>query len=584
VNTLGIILARAGSKGLPGKNVAPLLGRPMIAYTIEHALAARSLDRVVVSTDGAEIAQVARLMAVEVIDRPAALAGDLATVDAAARHALQAAEAVGGQRYDAVVILYGNVPLRPADLIDRAVAKLESSGADSVQSLCPVGKMHPYWMKKLGGPDGDRIEDYQPNTVYRRQDLPAVYQLDGGIIAVRRQALLTIVPGQPHAFLGQDRRAVITRPGEVVDVDTSADLAVAEALLRQPQELKVVHPPLIVAGCSIDARSPVYVIAELGVNHDGSRHRALELTVAARQTGADAIKLQLFTADHLLSAEARLAQYQQSEADVRAMLRRLQLDDAAMAQVRARARELNIAFIVTCFSLEDVSRVAALDVDAVKVASPDCVNLPLIQALLDLGKPLLISTGAADRQELDPVARLLQARQVPAAFLQCVSCYPTADLDASLAAIRDLPCDFLAGYSDHTTSIHTGGLAVAAGATIIEKHLTYDRAAAGPDHAASLDPQQFQQYVAFIRQAQIMRGSIRKEVLSCEQDVRSVSRLTHCAERALPAGHVLTREDVTIKRPGTGLPAAMLPGVVGRKLLRPVRADHLLHVGDVERN
>lgn len=584
MNTLCIILARAGSKGLPGKNVAPLLGRPMIAYTIEHALAARSLDRVVVSTDGAEIAEVARLMGVEVIDRPAALAGDLATVDAAARHALQAAEAVGGQRYDAVVILYGNVPLRPADLIDRAVAKLESSGADSVQSLCPVGKMHPYWMKKLGGPDGDRIEDYQPNTVYRRQDLPAVYQLDGGIIAVRRQALLTIVPGQPHAFLGQDRRAVITRPGEVVDVDTSADLAVAEALLRQRQELKVVHPTLIVAGCSIDARSPVYVIAELGVNHDGSRQRALELTVAARQAGADAIKLQLFAADHLLSAEARLAQYQQSEADVRAMLRRLQLDDAAMAQVRTRARELNIAFIVTCFSLEDVSRVAALDVDAVKVASPDCVNLPLIQALLNLGKPLLISTGAADRQELDPVARLLQARRVPAAFLQCVSCYPTADLDASLAAIRDLPCDFLAGYSDHTTSIHTGGLAVAAGATIIEKHLTYDRAAAGPDHAASLDPQQFQQYVAFIRQAQIMRGSIRKEVLSCEQDVRSVSRQSLCAVRDLPAGHVLTREDVTIKRPGTGLPAAMLPGVVGRKLLRPVRADHLLHIGDVERN
>ena len=319
MKTLGIILARAGSKGLPGKNVVPLLGRPLIAYTIEQALAARSLQRVAISTDSAEIAQVARLMDVEVIDRPAELAGDLATVDAAARHALHAAEAVGGQHYDAVVILYGNVPLRPADLVDRAVAKLESSGGDSVQSLCPVGKMHPYWMKKLSGAGGDVLEDYQPNTVYRRQDLPAVFQLDGGIIVVRRDALLTVVAGQPHAFLGQDRRAVIAQPGEVVDVDTAADLAVAEGILRQRRG--AAQPSLRVGGRTLDARSPVYVIAELGVDSTTAPAPALmQLLQAAKDAGAGSTVKRQLDRDRCASERASfLAKYQQGEADVRQM-------------------------------------------------------------------------------------------------------------------------------------------------------------------------------------------------------------------------------------------------------------------------
>jgi len=227
MRTLGVILARAGSKGLPGKNLADLCGRPLLAWTIEHSRAAKCLDHIVVSTDGPALAAEAVRHGITVVDRPADLASDTATVDSAARHAVETIEHQSGQRFDAVVILYGNVPLRPADLIDRAVAKLAATHADSVQSVCPVGKMHPYWMKKLGASgagETDRLEAYQPNTIYRRQDLPPVYMLDGGIIAVTRQSLFTVVPGQPHAFLGGDRRAVVTAPGEVADVDTAVDL------------------------------------------------------------------------------------------------------------------------------------------------------------------------------------------------------------------------------------------------------------------------------------------------------------------------------------------------------------------------
>ncbi len=229
--TLCIILARAGSKGLPHKNLLPLAGQPMIAWTIQHALAARGLDKVVVSTDGREIADIARGLGVEVVARPPELASDTATVDSAARHAVLELEKATGATWDPIVILYANVPLRPRNLIDDAVAKLRATGCDSVQSVCPVGKMHPYWMKKVTGPDSDVLEPYVENTVYRRQNLPPVYMLDGGIIAVTRESLLTEFPGQPHAFLGQDRRALITQPGEVVDVDTAVDLKIAEARL-----------------------------------------------------------------------------------------------------------------------------------------------------------------------------------------------------------------------------------------------------------------------------------------------------------------------------------------------------------------
>lgn len=231
---LGIVLARAGSKGLPGKNETILAGKPLVVWTIEHALASRLLRRVVLSTDGEKLANIGRASGVTVLMRPPELASDIATVDSAARHAVLAIEQQERCTYDHLVILYGNVPLRPADLTDRALTKLRDSGCDSVQSVYPVGKMHPFWMKTLGGPQGDSLLMYQDNQIYRRQELPPVYMLDGGIIAVTRASLFKVQPGQPHAFLGQDRRAIVTQPGQVVDIDSDLDLRLTRAMLEAP--------------------------------------------------------------------------------------------------------------------------------------------------------------------------------------------------------------------------------------------------------------------------------------------------------------------------------------------------------------
>ena len=587
---LGVILARGGSKGLPRKNVRSLGGMPLVAWTVRCAQGERRLDDVLLSTDAEDIARVGRAMGVRVVERPGELAGDTAMVDSAARHAVQGYERDEGRRVDAVVILYGNVPLRPQGLIGRAVGLLASSGADSVQSVCPVGKFHPYWMHRVV--DGDMLEPYEANRVYRRQDLPPVYQLDGGLIAVTRASLFTVREGEPHAFLGEDRRAVLTKPGEVVDVDTMADLAVARALLKQDEgagpegagELEgfAIGAKRVGAGCGC------YVIAELGVNHDGDVGRALELVAGAKGAGADAVKVQLFDARLLLSAEAEMAAYQVGAgADARDMLDRLQLGVEDLGRVREEARRAGLGFVATCFSLELVGALCGLGVDAVKVASPDAVNLPLVEAVLGVGKPVLVSCGACDEGELAGAIDLCRWQVLRGGdgvgFMQCVSAYPPPQGEARLGEIASLKRLWggVVGYSDHTTALDTGALAVAAGALVIEKHLTYDRGAAGPDHSASFDPAQFGEYVRRVRAAERAMGDGVKRVMPYEEDVRRVSRQSVCAVRDLAAGDVVRREDVTVKRPGTGVPAVRLAEVVGKRLVSAVRADHLIQEGDV---
>ncbi len=330
-------------------------------------------------------------------------------------------------------------------------------------------------------------------------------------------------------------------------------------------------------------KSP-YIIAELGVNHDGSLSRALELVEAAHHAGADAVKLQWFETDRLLSSAARLAQYQQQAAadDPFALLRGLELGPHEMQTIVESAHGLGLHTIVTVFSLELVGPADRLPWDAYKVASPDIINRPLIERLMSTGKPLLVSTGAADAQEIQFVAQWLGAH--PHVLMQCVSAYPTPDESAALAGIRGLSdaASIPLGYSDHTTATDTGALAVAAGASILEKHLTLDQTGPGPDHATSLEPAQFAEYVRLAHRAHAMLGESGKRVLAIEQDVRSASRQSIVVTRRLDAGHVITRDDLTIKRPGIGIEPWRMDEIIGRRLARAIEADTPLVMRDLE--
>ncbi len=237
MNVLGVILARAGSQGLKSKHLRPLLGRPVISYTFDHARASKRLSRVVVSSDCSSILSMATREGFETVSRPAELATSDASVQAAMLHALRAVESESEFRADALVVLYGNIPVRSEGVIDRAIGMLEETGCDSVRSWCPVGKWHPAWMAKL---DGDRVEPLQPGSIHRRQDLTPLFLHDGAVVAVSRASMLRgeANPTDPHAFFGTDRRGFETGVGETVEIDQLRDLYWAEAVLRDRTELR----------------------------------------------------------------------------------------------------------------------------------------------------------------------------------------------------------------------------------------------------------------------------------------------------------------------------------------------------------
>jgi len=595
---LGVILARAGSKGLPDKCVRPLLGRPLIEYTIDHALAARRLSAVVLTTDSPAARRIAAARGIEVIDRPPELATDTASVDAAARHAVQVWEQRHGAHVQVVVLLYANIPVRAAGVIDRALELLERSGASSIRTVAPIGRHHPDWLHRL---EGDRMVQFRPNSISRRQDLEPLYYHDGAVIAVTRAALFEALssPDDQQAFLGPDRRALVQRCEDAVDVDEPFDLAVAEAILRAarpgnadplPAEPAPGGPVLKLGSRTIADGAPAVIVAEAGVNHNGSLDEALRLVDAAAESGADAVKFQLFRAAELATDGAALAAYQRAGgapdrsydriASQREMLQRLELTDEDFAAIRRRCAERGLSFLATPFSPADVARLTALDPAAIKIASTDIDNTPLLRAAAGTGRLLILSTGAALLEEIDAAVRRLSEWGCAGRLmlLHCVSCYPTPLKVTNLRAVATLRRRFgvLTGLSDHTTSALTGGWAVALGARLLEKHFTLDRSAPGPDHAMSLDPAGLRRYIRHVRSAERALGSGQLGMSPIEAEVRALARKSVVARRDLPAGTLLSPEMLTIKRPGGGIRPDELESVVGRRLLRDVARDMVL--------
>lgn len=369
-----------------------------------------------------------------------------------------------------------------------------------------------------------------------------------------------------------------------------------------------------IAAREINREQPPYIIAELGVNHDGSVERALELTRLAREAGADAIKLQYFEADRLMSRMSQVAAYQRAagETDPIEMLRRLEMPLGEMSKVVELAHELGLHAIVTVFSPELVEPADRLPWDAYKTASPDIINKPLIDALGTTGRPVILSTGASTIEEVTRALSWVAPWRERVALLQCVSSYPTPPDFSELGGIRALAkvFDGPVGYSDHTAGVYMGAAAVASGAVILEKHLTYDRAARGPDHSASLDPGRLRRYRALARQAhahwrpgsigisfqggdaeerdelqrienQLEVSDATKRVLPIEVDVRRLSRQSLFPTRPLAAGSVLTRADLTTRRPGIFISPAHIEKLIGVRLAQDVDPGMPLMVEDL---
>lgn len=338
------------------------------------------------------------------------------------------------------------------------------------------------------------------------------------------------------------------------------------------------------AGRLIGPGAPVFVIAEAGVNHDGSLERAKDLIDAAARIGADAIKFQTFRVADLVREDAPLAEYQKRSEGVSSqaeMLRRLELGASDFAALAAHAAAREVVFLSTPFDELSAGVLDEIGVPAFKVGSGELTNLPFLVNLAARGRPLIVSTGMAT---MDEVADAVQAvGGTPLALLHCVSSYPAPAAEAQLRALDVLVEAFgvPVGWSHHCLEDDVAIAAVARGACIVEAHLTLDRTLPGPDHAMSIEPDDLGALISRIRLVESALGDGVKRPQPSELNTASVARRSLVAVRNLAAGTPVTAEAFTAKRPGGGISPARLFELSGRTLSRPLSADEPLSEADL---
>lgn len=332
-----------------------------------------------------------------------------------------------------------------------------------------------------------------------------------------------------------------------------------------------------------------FIIAEIGVNHNGSLDLAKKLIDAAVEARADAVKFQTFRAEDLVTPDARKADYQVANTGEAGnqfdMLKALELSEDQFRELAEYCGKTGIQFLSTPFSEGAADLLDRVGVDAYKISSGDLTHLPMLAHIAAKGKPIILSTGMGDMAEIEAaLAAIRSAGDVPVSILHCVSNYPAAVEDCNLAAIDTIARAFgcPVGWSDHTEGCAISWAAVARGATIIEKHITLDRNLPGPDHLASMEPGEFADFVAGIRAIEAAIGTGIKAPTQAELKTAEVARRSLVAARDLPAGHQLTLDDLRIMRPGHGLKPIMREMILGTRLARPVKAFQPLVAADFQ--
>lgn len=334
-------------------------------------------------------------------------------------------------------------------------------------------------------------------------------------------------------------------------------------------------------------KSRVFIIAEAGVNHDGDLSKAKQLVERAKLAGADCVKFQSFRATRLSTTFAPLAAYQKEKSpqdqSQHSMLKRLELSIEMHRELKTHADELGIEFLSTPFDKEMVSFLVSLGVKRLKVSSGDFDNFELLHEVAITGLPLILSTGMATTSEVLRTAAFLRDLGVSPSnvtFLQCTTQYPTPIGSANLRAMGTLVrlTGSPAGFSDHTLGINAAIAAVALGAEILEKHLTLDKQSSGPDHAASLNPEEFAEMVSQVREIEEALGDGLKEPQAAERENAVVARKSLVAKTPIKEGEPFTRENLTAKRPAGGIPPSQYFDLLGTRAPKDFGIDEFIEV------
>jgi N,N'-diacetyllegionaminate synthase len=343
------------------------------------------------------------------------------------------------------------------------------------------------------------------------------------------------------------------------------------------------HETIVVGNRRVGKREPCFIIAEAGVNHNGSYELARKLVDIASKAGCDAVKFQTFKPEKVCSPFAPKATYQlastAAEESQLEMGKRLELPFEKFRELHRYCHEKDIIFLSTPFDYESADFLAELPVLAFKIPSGELTNLFFLEHVAHKGRPLIVSTGMATLEEVVTAVEVIRAAgNQQMVLLQCVSNYPASPSSMNLRAMRTLEDAFgvSAGLSDHTVGTEIAFAAVALGACVIEKHFTLSQELPGPDHSASLEPKDLVKLVKGIRNIESGLGDGVKRPAAEELNTAEVARRSLVAARFIPAGAVLAVDLLDILRPGTGLPPAMRSQVVGRRALHDIEAGTML--------
>ena len=325
------------------------------------------------------------------------------------------------------------------------------------------------------------------------------------------------------------------------------------------------------------------IIAEAGVNHNGDMNLAKELILQAKKAGADYVKFQTFQPEKLVSRYAPKAEYQKKltggQDTQLGMLQKLALSQAQFCELYQFAGEQEIGFISAPFDIESIHFLNALGMEFWKIPSGEITNLPYLEQIGDTGKPIILSTGMSTMDEVKAAISVLRQKGTEdITILHCNTEYPTPMQDVNLRAMQTLreQCQVPVGYSDHTLGIEVPIAAVAMGAIVIEKHFTLDHSMEGPDHKASLEPDELTAMVKAIRNIESALGDGNKQVTISEKKNMVAARKSIVAARTIEAGEIFTTENLTTKRPGNGISPMNWYAYIGQKAKRHYEPDELI--------
>jgi len=336
-----------------------------------------------------------------------------------------------------------------------------------------------------------------------------------------------------------------------------------------------------VAGRALGAGHPALVIAEIGNNFDGSMGQARALIEAAAQAGAGAVKFQTHIADAEMLPSTPTPPHFDEPRFI--FTKRMELDEDQHRALQAHALDRGLLFFSSPFSVAAVELLERLDPPLYKIASGEVTNPPLLRAVAETGKPVLISTGMSGMEDVDRAVAILSEHGAPFAILQCTSTYPCPPEKVNLRAMDALAdrFDCVVGLSDHTPDIHTSIAAVARGAAIVEKHFTLSKRLYGPDHHASLVPEELARLVDGVRQVEAALGAPEKSRDPSLDPARATFEKSVVIASPVREGATLDESVLTTKRPGSGIPAVRIGEVVGRRAARALEPDHLLEESDL---